>query len=164
MVQYNDELKEKVRAANDIVDIVSQYVTLKKHGRNYFDGGISDPIPHALAFSEGCEKVVIILTLPKDHFRDTSKDAEVAAKMKKYPAMVPLMQHKSEIYNRQLKEALDLEKRGKVLIVAPDGYFQGGSLAKDKNQIIQMYEEGYEKAGKIYEYLYSSSPFGTLER
>ena len=36
MVQYNDELKEEIRAANDIVDVVSQYVTLIKRGRNYF--------------------------------------------------------------------------------------------------------------------------------
>lgn len=36
MVQYSDELKEEVRAANDIVDVVSQYVTLLKKGRNYF--------------------------------------------------------------------------------------------------------------------------------
>ncbi len=36
MVQYSDELKEEVRAANDIVDVISQYVTLLKKGRNYF--------------------------------------------------------------------------------------------------------------------------------
>ncbi|MBP3596762.1 MAG: DNA primase [Clostridia bacterium] len=36
MVQYNDELKEEIRAANDIVDVVSQYTTLVKKGRNYF--------------------------------------------------------------------------------------------------------------------------------
>ena len=36
MVQYTDELKEEIRSANDIVDIVSQYVTLKRSGRNYF--------------------------------------------------------------------------------------------------------------------------------
>ena len=36
MVQYSDELKEKIRAANDIVDVISRYVVLKKHGRNYF--------------------------------------------------------------------------------------------------------------------------------
>ena len=128
------------------------------------DGGISDPIPHHLAFSEGCEKVVIILTLPKTHFRDTSKDAEAAEKMKKYPAMVPLMRHKSELYNRQLKEALELEEKGKVLIVAPDGYFKGGSLAKDRNQIMQIYEEGYEKARMISDFIYFSNPSGSLER
>ena len=36
MVQYSNELKEEIRAANDIVDVISQYVTLKRSGRNYF--------------------------------------------------------------------------------------------------------------------------------
>lgn len=36
MVQYSNELKEEIRAANDIVDVVSQYVTLKRSGRNFF--------------------------------------------------------------------------------------------------------------------------------
>ncbi len=36
MVQYTDELKEEIRSANDIVDVVSQYVTLKRSGRNFF--------------------------------------------------------------------------------------------------------------------------------
>ena len=36
MIQYTDDLKEEVRSSNDIVDVVSQYVTLKKSGRNYF--------------------------------------------------------------------------------------------------------------------------------
>ena len=36
MVQYSDELKEDIRAANDIVDVISQYVTLKRSGRNFF--------------------------------------------------------------------------------------------------------------------------------
>ena len=30
-----DEFKEEVRAANDIVDVISSYVNLKKTGRNY---------------------------------------------------------------------------------------------------------------------------------
>ncbi len=36
MIGYNDEFKEKVRSANDIVDVVSQYLPLKRSGRNYF--------------------------------------------------------------------------------------------------------------------------------
>ena len=35
MVRYSDELLEEIRNSNDIVDIVSQYVTLKRSGRNY---------------------------------------------------------------------------------------------------------------------------------
>ena len=36
MVQYNNELKEEIRSANDIVEVISQYVVLKRSGRNYF--------------------------------------------------------------------------------------------------------------------------------
>ena len=36
MIQYTDELKEEIRTANDIVDVISQYVTLKRSGRNFF--------------------------------------------------------------------------------------------------------------------------------
>ena len=36
MVRYSDELIEEIRNSNDIVDVVSQYVVLKRSGRNYF--------------------------------------------------------------------------------------------------------------------------------
>ena len=36
MVQYSDELLNEIRSRNDIVDIISQYVVLKRKGRNYF--------------------------------------------------------------------------------------------------------------------------------
>ena len=36
MVRYSDELLDELRTRNDIVDVVSQYVTLKRQGRNYF--------------------------------------------------------------------------------------------------------------------------------
>lgn len=36
MAIYTDELKEEIRSANDIVDVISQYVSLKRSGRNFF--------------------------------------------------------------------------------------------------------------------------------
>ena len=36
MVRYSDELIEEIRASNDIVDVISKYVTLKRSGRNFF--------------------------------------------------------------------------------------------------------------------------------
>ena len=35
-MKYSDELLEEIRSRNDIIDIISQYVTLKRSGRNYF--------------------------------------------------------------------------------------------------------------------------------
>ena len=36
MVRYSDELIDEIRNSNDIVDVISQYVNLKKSGRNFF--------------------------------------------------------------------------------------------------------------------------------
>lgn len=36
MIRYSDEIIDEVRQSNDIVDIISQYVRLKRSGRNYF--------------------------------------------------------------------------------------------------------------------------------
>lgn len=36
MIRYSDEIINDIRQSNDIVDIISQYVQLKRRGRNYF--------------------------------------------------------------------------------------------------------------------------------
>lgn len=36
MVRYGDELLDEIKSRNDIVDVISQYVTLKRKGRNFF--------------------------------------------------------------------------------------------------------------------------------
>lgn len=36
MVRYSDELLEEIKSKNDIIDIISEYVTLKRSGRSFF--------------------------------------------------------------------------------------------------------------------------------
>ena len=36
MIRYSDEIIENIRQSSDIVNIISQYVVLKRKGRNYF--------------------------------------------------------------------------------------------------------------------------------
>jgi len=36
LFRYSDEVIEEVKSSNDIVDVISQYVTLKRSGRNFF--------------------------------------------------------------------------------------------------------------------------------
>lgn len=36
MIRYSEEIIEEIRNANDIVDVISQYVVLKRSGRNFF--------------------------------------------------------------------------------------------------------------------------------
>ena len=36
MVRYSEEIVEEIRSKNDIVDVISQYVVLRRSGRNFF--------------------------------------------------------------------------------------------------------------------------------
>ena len=36
LVRYSENLIEEIRTNNDIVDVISQYVVLKRSGRNFF--------------------------------------------------------------------------------------------------------------------------------
>lgn len=119
-------------------------------GVPYFDGGISDPVPLQKAFDDGCDKVVLILTRPKD-FRRISKDDALFAKIlrKKYPKAAEDMATRSVVYNQCVDKAEEYEKEGKVLIVAPDSIGQMKTLTKDRDAIARLYAKGYVDAKKI---------------
>jgi len=120
-------------------------------GHRYMDGYVSDPIPAAKAIADGCDRLVIILTLPKNHFRSGSKDAQTAEKLKKYPAIAEKLARQAEIYNEQLRYCLKLEEEGKALILYPR-HNHLHSFEKDRERITALYQEGRENgplAGKF---------------
>ena len=52
----------------------------------YYDGALSDTVPFKKAFEKGCDKVVLILTKPRDTIRTPKKDIFLANRIKnKYP-------------------------------------------------------------------------------
>ncbi|MDO4193851.1 MAG: patatin family protein [Erysipelotrichaceae bacterium] len=119
-------------------------------GRLLFDGGLSDPIPFRKAFDAGCEKVVVLLTRPKDYFRTPEKDRRMALLIRRrYPKTADRLVNRWQLYNSQLEEALRLEAEGKVLIVAPSDIGQMSTLTKDKEQMQKLYEKGLEDANAI---------------
>ena len=61
-------------------------------GKAYYDGGLSDPIPFQQAFQAGCDRVVVILTRPKDYYRDPKKDQRMAKLLPKYPNAARVLQ------------------------------------------------------------------------
>ena len=118
-------------------------------GKAYYDGGLSDPIPVDRALRDGCDKVVVILTLPKNYFRDDLRDRRVARIVRAYPRIRESIIKRSAVYNRQLKHLLDLEREGKVLIVAPRVKAEMDTLGRDKDVIEKLYYEGYDNAAPI---------------
>ena len=118
-------------------------------GREYYDGGISDPIPVKRALRDGCEKVVAIMTLPKDYFIKEQKDRRAARFVQSYPKIREGILKRAELYNRELEELLRLEREGKVLILAPNTVAEMAALGKKESVIRELYNEGYKRAEVI---------------
>ena len=123
-------------------------------GGLYYDGGISDPIPIEKALKDGCDKVVVILTRPKDYFRSPENDARMARLMRrKYPRAAEDLVRRAEVYNRELTQCLDLEKEGKVRIIAPDTIGKMKTLSQDPEPIRQLYQKGWLDAEGAFDFV-----------
>ena len=65
-------------ALADLVNLKDLLLKRTHNGRLYYDGGLSDPIPVKKAFADGCDKLVVILTRPKNYYRSPSKDIKAS--------------------------------------------------------------------------------------
>lgn len=124
-------------------------------GVPYFDGALADPVPVQKALSDGCEKIVLVLTKPKGHIEQTTAYRWSARWLdrKGYPQAAAGMRAKHLRYNAGVDLALELEKEGKALIVAPASIEGMKTLTKDKKAILDLYEQGYQEGAKIREFL-----------
>lgn len=118
------------------------------------DGGVGDPIPIEKAFADGCDKVVVVLTLP-DGPMGLNKRDQFGSKLFKItkPEVSKLLKIRNEIYNRQLELAHEYEKQGKCLIICPDDICGVGTITKDPERLKILYQKGYDDAEKIKEFI-----------
>ncbi len=120
----------------------------------YYDGAMSDPIPLEKAFSLGCDKVVLILTKPRDFQRTSRQDEKLAARIKKeYPKSAEGLCLRAKRYNEGVAFAKESERQGKVLIVAPDDTCGMSTLSRKADAMQSMYEKGKKDALKIPDFL-----------
>ena len=120
----------------------------------YYDGALSDPVPIEKAFSCGCEKVVLILTKPKDIIRTSKKDEKLAAGIRKsYPLAAEKLCMRAARYNEGVELAKQYEKEGKLLILAPDDTCGMDTLTRDMEAMRRVYGKGISNAEQIKDFL-----------
>lgn len=116
----------------------------------YYDGALSDPVPVEKAFQMGCDKVVLILTLPEDTVRTSDTDKKLAAVIrKKYPLSAGNLERRAQRYNDDIALARKYAAQGKLLIVAPDDTCGVSTLNRDADALHRLYEKGYRDGAKI---------------
>jgi predicted patatin/cPLA2 family phospholipase len=119
-----------------------------------YDGGIADPVPVQKAFDDGCDKVVLILTKPREFIREQSSDVRMARLLRRrHPAAAENLLDRYRRYNEGVALAEEYEKQGKVLIVAPDDTCGMKTLTKDRTVLESMYKKGYSDARAIIDFI-----------
>ena len=122
-------------------------------GVPYYDGAISDPVPVEKAFSMGSDRVVLILTRPREFRRTADRDRKIASLIRrKYPAAAAGMEQRAEKNNEGIRLAEEYEKEGRLLVIAPDDTCGMDTLTRDKGAMRRFYEKGLRDGGKIAEF------------
>ena len=123
-------------------------------GVPYFDGGIADPVPVQKAIDDGCDRIVLVLTRPKDVIREQHKDVVPARILRRSrPEAAERLLERYATYNTEVAVAKQYEAEGKVLILAPEELYGLSTLSKTYEGLERMYRAGYGQAGRIAEFL-----------
>ena len=138
--------------ASCAIPIITRNPVLFKDGK-YFDGGISDPIPYKKAFDDGCDKLIICLTLPINYEKSAFPKRVVKLLLPRYPQIAKAITMSHRIYKQRINEILELEKEDKVLILYPEDCFRIKTATRNKVGLDKLYQLGYKDAEKIEKFL-----------
>ena len=137
------DLDDKATMLRATCAIPLLFPVIKINGKEYYDGGLCDPIPIKKAIADGNTKHLIVLTQPKGYKKELSKKNILVAKLlnKKYPNLKTPLLNRHNHYNETVKFCEQLENEGKVLILRPE--YNLDSFEKDINKLKSSYNHGY---------------------
>lgn len=133
----------KVVQASSSMPLCSKMV---KIGNNhYLDGAVTMPIPIDYALKNKYNNIVVVLTRDRNY-----RKPEISKRMKslykhvygKYPKLVEKLCTMPERYNKIKEEINELERKGKIIVIAPSKPVNVSRLEKDKEKLKALYEEG----------------------
>ena len=131
-----------VLRASSAIPCFSPMVRYK--GRDYLDGGTSDPIPVRKALADGCDKVLVVLTRERGFVKKPEQGRAIyRRKYKDYPAMIEALDRRHEIYNETLAFLRPLEAAGTALVIAPAEPLGLSRFEKKMENLKRAYETGY---------------------
>lgn len=119
-----------------------------KVGNHYYlDGGLTDSLPYEQAFKEGCDKVIVVMTRQRGYVKKPEPASVVSSALyKDYPEIVRALKLRPQRYNASVQKLHQLEKEGKVFVIAPDNLHGVGRCTNDKVRLEALYREGYMEA------------------
>ncbi|MBQ4382572.1 MAG: patatin family protein [Oscillospiraceae bacterium] len=140
-----------VMSASSAIPFVCRPVFIE--GEPYYDGALADPVPVKKAFDLGADRVGLILTKPRNVPRTKGRDDLFAAAIeRKYPLAAKNLRLRAKRYNDSVSWALEREREGSCLIVAPEETYGVDTLTRDRARLMALYEEGYRDGAALAEF------------
>jgi predicted patatin/cPLA2 family phospholipase len=116
-------------------------------GKPYMDGGVTDGIPFERAFEQGCDRVMVVLTKTRDYIRKPDGLLSVVCrKYREYPNFCKAMEERAERYNQCRERLFELERQGKVLVIAPEDTLGVSRTERDVEKLQLLWGQGYQMA------------------
>ena len=122
-------------------------------GEKFFDGGVSDPLPFNKAFADGCDKLIICITLPIDYRKTPMPEFLVKLLIAAYPKVRDNILTMHNMYNNGIEAIMELERQGKALVIYPRECFNVNTISGEKENMEKLYQLGYEDGKKIEKFV-----------
>ena len=113
-------------------------------GQPYLDGGCADPIPYQRAFDQGCDRVVVVLTRERSYVRRPERvEGVIDRYYRKYPCFIETMRRRADHYNQCRERLFQLEREGRVMVIAPESTAGFSRVEKNLEKIRSLWQDGY---------------------
>ena len=145
-IKIEDAFKQmETLRATSALPFISEIIEI--NGKKYLDGGIANSIPVDYFEKQNYDKIIVILTRPIDYRKKKSTGVQFKVAYSKYPKLIEKLENRYQDYNDTVERIVELEKKGKVLVIRPDEEITIKRLEKDTDKLQHVYDLGI-KNGK----------------
>lgn len=113
------------------------------------DGGIADSVPVEYAFSQGYDRMVVVLTRNKGYRKKDGTMPLSRIIYRKYPLLHKALSKRNSLYNKTMDRIESLEEKGRIIVIRPQKPVEVGRMEKDTSRLSALYDEGYAVASAV---------------
>lgn len=141
---------EELRASSAL-PFLSKFVELNNN--QYLDGGIADSIPINYMLDKNYDKIIVVLTQPKNYKKSPSHPKLNQFIYKNYPNLVKVLNNRHQNYNQSTNKVRQLAQEGKIFVIQPSEAIKVKRLDKNPNILQNVYNIGVKDANNQIEQL-----------